>query len=68
MSRICLGAMTYGTPARRAWVLDEQEIACLEGPYQPRPEMGHNWLNHESKDGRLVDRRPSQIYDLFPRS
>ena len=25
VSRICLGAMTYGSPAKRDWILDEQQ-------------------------------------------
>ncbi len=42
VSRICLGTMTFGTPAWRPWVLTEaeEERAYLEAPYQPHVVLG----------------------------
>ena len=52
VSRICLGTMTYGSPAWREWVLDavtareieqdDAERARLEETYLPRP--GRSYL------------------------
>jgi len=51
VSRICLGAMTYGTPKWRAWVLDEQESR----PFIQRAlEMGINFFDTANMYSRGV--------------
>jgi 1-deoxyxylulose-5-phosphate synthase len=42
ISRICLGAMTYGTPGWRAWVLDEAQARPI---IQRAVEMGINFFD-----------------------
>ncbi len=42
VSRICLGAMTYGTPAWRPWVLDEAQARPI---IQRAVEMGINFFD-----------------------
>jgi aryl-alcohol dehydrogenase-like predicted oxidoreductase len=41
VSRLCLGTMSFGSPAWRPWVLDESERARLEEPYQLRQGRGY---------------------------
>ena len=42
VSRICLGCMTYGTPAWRPWVLDE---AAQPAVFPPRGGAGINFFD-----------------------